>query len=373
LTGLRRFEHVPDLDSTRGVAVIAVVLGHLWIVWPSWVWEPIFSRAGFLGVDLFFVLSGFLITTLLVAEQGRRGTVRLPSFYWRRALRLLPALWLLLAAHAIYASRTGYPPFGRHDFEWDSIQAAGLYYMNWHALWNPLSAAYLSPIWSLSIEGQFYLVWPFVVVGLIGVRRSRAVVVGVLVTALVIASVWRLFVFDWWGWSAAYLRSDTHIDGLLMGSLVGAVWIRGWTPNRLPRWLLLPAAVIVAGLFSRIDASKHFAYAGGITMFVAVAGVVVLVLVTNPRPEQGPTARALAWVGELSYGIYLWHYPVFWAFTRWGETWTNWERTLSAVAITAAGVTVSRVLVELPALRLKARRVDRPRDHAVRGGGRVTG
>ncbi len=339
----------------RGVALVAVVLSHLWIVWPSWVFAGPFARGGFVGVDLFFVLSGFLITTLLLTEQGRTGTIRLRSFYWRRALRLLPALWLLLVVHAIYAVSTGYPPFGNPAQEWTSVAAASMYVMNWHVLWNPKDAADLVPTWSLAIEGQFYLVWPLVVLGVIGLRRRFELSAGVLLAALAAVSVWRLVVFDHQGWSAAYLRSDTHIDGLLLGSLVGCAWVRGWTPDHLPRWLLWPAAATATAVLLRTRADSQFAYAGGTTVFILAAAVILLVVVSDPRQTLGPVGRGTAFLGRMSYGIYLWHFPALWAFSRWGTGWGNWPRAAGAAAVTVAGVAVSRHFVELPALRLKPR------------------
>jgi peptidoglycan/LPS O-acetylase OafA/YrhL len=347
---------VPALDSLRGIAVVMVLLSHLWLVWPSWAFEEDFSQAGFLGVDLFFVLSGFLITALLLDEQARTGGVRLLAFYGRRALRLFPALWLLLLAHLVYAALTDYPPFGRSDLEWDNIQAAVLYYMNWRVLWHPLASGDLSTIWSLAIEEQFYLVWPWVVLGVIGVRRRLVNVATFLVLAIVTVTVWRWFVFDRQGWEAAYLRTDTRIDGLLWGALAACLWARGWTPRELPRALLWGAIAVAAAVFLNIEADSSFAYAGGLTLFVIAASVIVLVLVSGPPRTAGPVGAATQHLGRISYGLYLWQAPVFHAFERWGRwRWSNEIRGFGAIAATLACALVSRAVVEAPALRLKAR------------------
>ncbi len=357
---LRHLGHFPELDSLRGIALVFVLLAHLWIIWPTWTFHTVFAEGGFVGVDMFFVLSGFLITALLLEEQGHTGTVDLLRFTYRRTLRLFPALWLLLLAQLTYAIAFDYPPFGRSDWEWSSLRASFLYYMNWHALWHPLAAADLTPIWSLSIEAQFYLVWPFVVLGVIGLQRSRRATTGLLVATLVAVSVWRLVLFETHGWEAAYLRSDSHIDGLLVGALVACAWVRRWTPDRLPRWLLVPAGALVVALFTQLKADGRFAYAGGTTLVILATGLAVLVMATTPRTQLGIVGRTTALLGRVSYGIYLWHFPVLWAVTREGTGWSNEQRLAVVVGITTVGVVVSRFLVELPALSAKPPRPGEP-------------
>ena len=359
---------MPELDSVRGVAVILVILTHLFIIWPTFTFQSTFSGGGFLGVDLFFVLSGFLITGLLLEEEARHGVVRLGGFFARRALRLLPALWLVLAAHLIYAVIDGYPPFGVRAWEWSTLRAGALFHMNWHVLWEPLQAADLTPLWSVAIEGQFYLVWPFVVVGLLGLRRAPLLGAGLLLALFVAVTVRRLVLFDGDGWEAAYLRSDSHVDGLVLGALAACAWVRGWIPARLPRWLLWAAAAVAAVLVTQLRADDRTTYAGGTTLFILAAAAVVLVLVSDPRPLRGPLAHVTALFGRVSYGVYLWHFPVFWAVTRDGTHLTNLERFGIAATVTTVGVAASWYLVEQPALRLKGRSSRR-----ARSGGAVSG
>jgi peptidoglycan/LPS O-acetylase OafA/YrhL len=133
---IRRLVHVPSLDILRAFAVSLVVLSHLWEVAPWFHFREIFSNAGFLGVDLFFVLSGFLITALLLQEQYDTGRIRFSRFYLRRVIRLLPALLAMIGVYLVYAQQTGWPPFGRRDFAFDSVRATLLYGMNWQVLWN---------------------------------------------------------------------------------------------------------------------------------------------------------------------------------------------------------------------------------------------
>ena len=353
----RRLGTVPELDVLRGVAVVLVIIAHVWIIWPSWVLSDQLTGGGFLGVDLFFVLSGFLITALLLGEHDATGRIGIGAFYWRRVVRLVPALWLLLAAHLVFAEIDGYPPFGRSDWEWRSIGASASFVMNWHVLWNPLQAADLTPLWSVAIEVQFYLVWPLVTAALLARSRSRPVVIGSLLALLAAVSARRLWLFESDGWEAAYLRSDSHVDGLVLGALVACAWIRGWTPAHLPRWLLWVSAAGGAALVTQLRADERITYAGGTTTYLVLCALAVLVLVTDPRPLGNPLARAGALLGRVSYGVYLWHFPVLWAVTRDGTHLSNLERSLLAAAITAAGVTVSRYGVELPLLRRARRRV----------------
>ena len=360
----RRLGHVPELDALRGVALLTVVAAHIWIVWPTWVFSKPFADGGFLAVDAFFVLSGFLITTLLLQEQARSRSFRLPEYYLRRALRVLPAIVLVLAAHLLYAAHQGYPPFGRSDWEWDTIRATLLFHMNWQVLWHPFAAADLTPLWSVAIEMQFYVLWPPVVVALLSLRRPKAVVLGFLITAFVAISLWRIVVFDRHGWEAAYLRSDSHIEGLVLGALVACAWVRGWTPERLPRWILWASLGVCALLVSQLKADARSAYTGGTTIFLFASAAALLVMVTHPRTEQGPVGRVLSFLGRVSYGIYLWHFPVLWAVTRDGTHLSDEQRLLLVIVITAVGVTVSRLCVEKPALAWRDRRARRAREGA---------
>ncbi len=349
----RRLGHAPALDSVRGIALVFVLLAHLWIIWPSWTFHRVFAEGGFVGVELFFVLSGFLITTLLLEEQGRAGTIHIGRFYARRALRIYPALLLVLGAHVTYAIWDHYPPFGRSDWEWSTIRASVLFFMNWHTLWNPLQAGDLVPVWSVSIEAQFYLVWPLVVLGVLGLQRSTRTAVAVLATVIAAVTVWRYVLFDTEGWEAAYLRSDSHIDGLLVGSLLAIAWVRGAIPARLPSWATWAAVAAGFALFTQLKADEDFAYLGGTTLFLAISCVIVLAAAAGGEVRLGPFLRPAAWLGRWSYGIYLWHFPVLFVVTRRGTGWSDEERLAATVVITAVGVIVSRYFVELPALRLR--------------------
>jgi peptidoglycan/LPS O-acetylase OafA/YrhL len=313
-----------------------------------------FFTGGFLGVDVFFVLSGFLITALLLREQADHGGVRFGSFYVRRALRLLPALFVLLMAHAIYA-RVAHLPSAA---EISTIRAAIFYYVNWYGVWHLLGVAQgLGHLWSLAIEEQFYLVWPTVLVLFLGLRRKTTWVTVILVAAIVAIGVHRALMWEHGtSWLFIFLRTDTRADSLLVGALLACLWVRRRTPTKG----LVPAAWIASGVlllcveFSRPDTG--FVYLGGFTV-VAIA-VAVLVLATLDSSWPGNHLLSLAplrAIGRVSYGLYLWHLPVFFAVLHYGIHWSAVVRVIVAYGASAALTTLSWILVETPALRVKRR------------------
>lgn len=358
----RRLVHVPALDVLRAFAVSIVVLSHIWEVAPFYHWREIFSNSGFLGVDLFFVLSGFLITALLLQEQHDSGTIRLRRFYLRRAIRLLPALFAMLLVYLVYASATGWPPFGSQDFVLDSVRATLLYVMNWQVLWNPFAAGDLVALWSLAIEEQFYFVWPLAVIAFVGISHGARRIVPTLAGIVVAVTLWRVIVYRLWGWEAAYLRTETRLDGLILGALAASLFVRGLTPARLPRWTPWAVVAVWFSLMLTVKADAGFAYHGGITLWILASAVMVLYCVSDPRPLRSWPALGAEKVGKVSYAIYLWQVPVIRAIARWADDWPDAVRFV--IALIAIGVcsTLSWFLIERPAQRfrrrLEARRLD---------------
>src|ERR1700675_3390427 len=184
----RTLVHVSALNGLRGIAVLLVVGSHATIAFRPALIDTVLP-GGFLGVDIFFVLSGFLITSLLLNEQSKTpsGHVSFRGFYRRRALRLLPALFALLAAHLIYTLVTGLPI----GLEIESIFAALFYVSNWVMVRGHDLSGGLQHLWTLSVEEQFYLVWPILIVALVGIRRSLRFTLWVLCAAIVAVAVWR--------------------------------------------------------------------------------------------------------------------------------------------------------------------------------------
>ncbi len=354
----RRLGPVPALDGLRAMAVLLVILSHT----PLLTGEPFtgislidrFTRGGFLGVDVFFVLSGFLITALLLREQVDTGRVGFWAFYLRRALRLLPALLALLIVHAIYARASGLSM----DVEFQSMGAALLYVYNWLGVWRPNEVAEgMGHLWSLAIEEQFYLVWPAIVILFLGVRRHVNIVVAVMVAAIAFIAFHRISVWESsYSWIFPFIRTDTRADSLLVGALVAALWVRRRTPVRglpIAGWI----AVLALGFcIIRADPLAPFVYRGGFTLVAVLVGVIILAAVDGrwfgARILAIPPLRL---IGRVSYGLYLWHLPVFFAVQRYGTDWGTPLRLTVAFGLTILFTAASWRFVEQPALRLKHR------------------
>ena len=250
------------------------------------------SSTRVLGVNIFFIASGFLITALLLYENKPIvATWDSGRFYAGRALRLLPALYVLLAAHVIYVAVTNPFPF---ENELVSVRAAVFYYYNWQVVWNVIkTVSDLGHLWSLSIEEQFYLVWPAVLILFLGLRHRAKTVAAVLIAVIVIIAVNRALLWQHTSWRALLNRTDTQADGLFVGALLAVLWVRRRTPTRG----LIPVAWIALGVmvlsveFVRGDGSFYFD--GGSTLFaVAIAAVILATLESNwpvnwlwPRPR----------------------------------------------------------------------------------------
>jgi peptidoglycan/LPS O-acetylase OafA/YrhL len=356
---LRRLGHVPALDGLRGYAVIVVMLSHLNILIPrqditgiGLIDSPM--EGGYLGVDIFFVLSGFLITALLLREEDRTGTVSFGRFYARRALRLLPALYLLLLAHAFYTVAT--------DLAWGaegaSIRAAVLYYSNWLVVYDLGSIALgTNHLWSLAVEEQFYLIWPAVLVGVNRIFRPWQV--PILISAgIVVVAVHRTHLWDAGDtWLELIVRTDTRADALLMGALLAVLWVHRWTPTgRLARRLAWVGIVGLVAYQVSFVASDAFANRWGPTVFAAAVALVILGLLDDAWPAtrvfalRGPRA-----VGRISYGLYLWHFPVYHAVIRYGWEWPEGVRVVVAIGLAFGFALVSWYGLEQPLQRYRSK------------------
>lgn len=295
------------LDGLRGLSVLAVLAfnGHM----------P-FARGGFIGVDLFFVLSGFLITSLLVKEHRSTKRISLKSFYYRRALRLLPALLALMLFCALYA--TFLQPSEKAVTTFKGILYTFFYVANWAQI-GPFRAGIgpLSHAWSLSVEEQFYILWPLLLIVLLKIKRRPAILV-ILLTMIAVSTGWSSWL---WHHEPNYLRmyfgSDTRANELLIGCAAGL--LVNW--NAIPQTRrarlvfhfisLISAAAILYSMF----AARHydgFVYNGGFTL-ISLGAAVIIIDVVLFRSPLAPvfTLRPLMWIGKISYGLYLWHFPVF--------------------------------------------------------------
>ncbi len=312
LVALRRY--VPQFDGVRAVAISAVVAYHLG-----------YLRGGWVGVDVFFVLSGYLITSLLLAVD--RSREHLAEFWGRRAKRLLPAVLVLLIALSLYAWAGG-PGLVPAQLRAPSL-ATLFYVANWqqivagHAYFARfLSVSPLQQTWSLAIEEQYYLVWPLVILAVTAFARARRhrdparLLLAITVTLAVASAVWMGVAAHVLGANRAYLGTDTRAWELLLGGAAAMIWPPGSpTPAaRVRLWSTL-AVFGLAGLAvgtSLAGGPPSWIWDGGL---VAIAACSLLVILGALRAPGGPVGRLLAvgplrWLGLISYSLYLWHWPV---------------------------------------------------------------
>lgn len=342
--------HLPALDGLRGAAVIGVLFFHDGRL-----------RGGYLGVDLFFVLSGFLITSLLLAESRAKGRIDLRAFWIRRARRLLPAVLALLPAVALHAFLFAKPETLAR------IRGDGLatlfYYANWRSIfagksyWDLFDAP--SPFehtWSLSIEEQFYVVWPLLCAFVLGRARGSARALLVTSVALAIASAAAMaLLYSPLGSSRAYMGTDTRGGSILAGAALACVLSGRGPIERLPLRRALDVAGIasVCGLtvaWALLDGQSAFLYRGG--FWLTEIGVLVLIACAA-QGDRSLVGRALSfaplrWAGLVSYGLYLWHWPLFVLLTQKRMGFGGWGLTALRLAATLAVAVVSYRLLEQP-------------------------
>ncbi len=313
----RRLPHLPALDGLRALAVALVVAYHLELGW---------ATGGFIGVDIFFVISGFLITRLLLDERSTTGRIALGEFWVRRFKRLVPALVVMIAATLVATRRWGLPE------QWNSVRLdaiAGLAYVaNWRFVFDQQSyfEAALGPspllhTWSLAVEEQWYLLWPIAMVGLVALaarlRRGAGIAAASVIAAAVVSAGLMAIMFEPTDPSRAYFGTDTRAQHLLIGAALA--WLVELFPDLIAvaerRRLRLPfsaALVVLVVLAATIHDTSGWLYRGGLFAISIVAAVVVLGT-ASPRPDAAlgwMGRQPLTWIGQRSYGIYLWHWPV---------------------------------------------------------------
>ncbi|MST94180.1 MAG: acyltransferase [Pedosphaera sp.] len=311
-----RLPYLPALDGLRALAVLAVLLYH-----GGQTWLP----GGFLGVEMFFVISGYLITSLLLAEWNQDGRVDFKSFWLRRARRLFPALIALLVVVVGYA--VVFLPAEVATLRGDVLSTAS-YVNNWHQIFSHQSyfdsvgrPSLLRHMWSLAVEEQFYLVWPLafsLLMGRLGPRRVLVLILAATAASIVLMAV--LFEPNT-DPSRVYYGTDTRAAGLLLGVALAYWWRPGQVIGGNGGGMLDAVGVIafatLGACFVFINEFQSFLYRGGFSL-TALATAELLAVAVHPRARLVPRVLSwgmLRWVGLRSYGIYLWHFPVF-AVTR---------------------------------------------------------
>ncbi len=333
--------YVPALDGLRGLAIALVIADHYFGYPPG----------GLVGVDLFFVLSGFLITSLILEERTAHGRVAIRGFYERRARRLLPALFVMLAAYLVGCAVVG------HD-ALRTVALGGLYIGNVVQAWNlaPVRHSALVHLWSLAEEEQFYLVWPLLLL-LIARRRKPIMWTAGLVAGLV---VYRIGLTElthpaWWRLSYG---PDTHADGLLFGSLLAFARMR--RPMNAPEWFgkIGVSALAVGAVLGRLSVDW---FAFGLPIFELGLVFLVAAAVSDTELARGLRQRYLVGLGKISYSLYLWHAPVWFALA--GLPLSRYPIGAIAIPVSLGAAALSYRYVEKPFRRRRAARFaipDRP-------------
>jgi peptidoglycan/LPS O-acetylase OafA/YrhL len=371
-----RNRYMPGLDGLRAVAVIGVIAYHVGVDW---------IPGGLLGVGVFFTLSGYLITDLLLA-QAERGGIRLKSFWLARARRLLPALLVMLVVVIAWVTVIG--PHQPSSFRVSVATAAG-YVNNWWLVLHDVSyfTQFAAPqplnhLWSLSIEEQFYIVWPFLLMaglavipgargpGVIRPRLGAAMVVLATASAIAMAALYHPGTDP----SRVYYGTDTRALELLIGAALATVW-----PSRALRADVRPGArrtidaagvvgLLVIGLmFWRCSEFAPFLYRGGFVV-LSLATALVVAACAHPASRLGPFLGAvpLRWIGVRSYGIYLWHFPLIVLTTPANASPSFW-RGAAQVAATFVIAALSWRYIEDPIRHGALKRLRRPQRLPARG------
>jgi len=351
----------PALDGLRGVAVIAVMLFHA--QWPG-------AQGGFIGVDIFFVLSGFLITTQLLGELNRTGRVRWQAFFMRRAVRLQPALLTLLVAYALAAHGGLLPPSTARAWLSD-IGVVALALAHWTRAFDWHAPDYLGHTWSLGIEEQFYMLWALAIALCARAHLSKRRMEWLTISAMLTSAGWMALLYmNGASASRLYNGLDTRAAALLAGCTLAMVLERcapallsprlkpyPMTPKVARRWARsgLAALLVLAACVGTLN-WKHpgmFLVGYALVALLTVCLIASMIIVPTGGCASLLNHPLLVTVGRWSYGLYLWHYPIYriteYQGARYGIAFATCMMIGSALTIAAAAS--SYYLIESPLRR----------------------
>ncbi len=350
-------KHWAPLDGIRGSALLFMLAYHL---------DRSEPKSGFFSIDMFFVLSGFLITSLLVGEREKSGLIHFGNFYARRALRLLPALFELLVLVLVLSLIFGNRVESHQTLT--SIPYTLFYIANWHQVYGYLgSLGMLDHTWSLSLEEQFYFIWPITLVGLLTVFKNnrRLLAIG-LMCASVGDMIYRyVLVWDNHSFPSGFLRvyyaTDTHCDGLLMGCGMALLLASRTKPasdlaRKLSKASACVGVVVLAVVMFAFNPFIVSSYANGIPIAVFSVAAIIWNLVTDPVRWIAAIlgSKPFVFLGKRSYGFYLLHWPIYILITSYWGIHRN-RCDLTELVLTFIAGTLSYKYIEEPFLRRKVK------------------
>ncbi len=334
-----------------------VVLSHLWVIVPTSTLHRLgplegLTRSGNYGVSMFFVMGGFLVTSRLIDVSDTHGTVPVDRFWARRIVRLGSQLYLMLAVLWVVSRFDRWDAYSPEQTR-RSLFAIATFTFNWTLVNTPqLAREDLGHLWYISVEQQFYLVWVALLAWLAGARRLLMVA---LTVAAIASMAWRWHVLHESGWWRASLQTTTRIDALCLGALVALIVPRMAGRTGAP-WILTSCSLVVSAMILATPWSDEFGYlqGQGIVLVVAVAAMVGSIAAAPSRPSVVGGflgARALRALGAVSWPLFLWHLPVFYAADRWARSMSWQPRACLALVAVAAITALAYVLIERPASR----------------------
>lgn len=338
---------LPALDGLRAFSILLVVLSHAGLG----KWVP-----GGLGVTIFFFISGFIITRLLLLEVVHADHIAIVQFYLRRFTRLFPALFCYVSLSWLVLKFSGV------EFDRLEIWSVFLYFVNYYGIYlGPTTEAFVSPFsitWSLAIEEHFYLIFPFIFAALIGSARRFA---SFLISGLLVILAWRCYLVYGVGLDdlpryRLYKASDTRIDSIIWGVLFSLMWFRSVRFQRNMQTKCCALAGVVLLVLSLVIRDENFRE----SWRYSIQGLALFLLCASLIYQQGRATAWLRWgwmqyLGKISYSLYLYHWLVYGVLDFYASSWPWWSRALSLALLSLVMASASYHWIEQPGIRLGRR------------------